>query len=207
MQDHDYCKETDKRKTNIRSRSKNSKKYEEESHLLHSFINNFKQNDDYMTNNEFSDLMSQLPLRSRQQLVQCLFSHDGMKCCIENAVIKQITNDCEFLKNRKHGHVSVLMSKDYEDLKNFKWIDVVHELKSSCPFLLKVLLAVLVPDSLSDEQKVDRTAGHIPRIGMIYSMLAQGRNTMLSKVQRIISTVLFDNICDQKVIYDSFVLM
>jgi hypothetical protein len=39
----------------------------------------------------------------------------------------------------------------------------------------------------------------IPRLGMIYGIVAQGRNHELSKVQRIMSVNLADNIADQKV--------
>ncbi|XP_033729813.1 uncharacterized protein LOC117319009 [Pecten maximus] len=41
----------------------------------------------------------------------------------------------------------------------------------------------------------------LPRLGMIYAIISQGRIPELSAVQRMISMILFDNIADQK-IYD-----
>ena len=49
---------------------------------------------------------------------------------------------------------------------------------------------------LDDMAKLEE---HIPRLGMLYGMLMQGRNQELSLVQRVNSMVLYDNLCDQKV--------
>ncbi|CAG2245512.1 unnamed protein product [Mytilus edulis] len=54
----------------------------------------------------------------------------------------------------------------------------------------------LTPQDMENKDKIEAI---IPRIGMVYSMLMQGRNKELSRIQRITSLFLFDNICDQKV--------
>ncbi|CAC5410860.1 unnamed protein product [Mytilus coruscus] len=53
----------------------------------------------------------------------------------------------------------------------------------------------LTPEEMENKEKIE---GIIPRIGMVYSMLMQGRNKELSRIQRVTSLFLFDNICDQK---------
>ena len=63
-----------------------------------------------------------------------------------------------------------------------------------------------MPGGMKEEQKLTKVAGNVPRLGMAYAILAQGRNALLSKVQRVVSTILFDNICDQKVIITLTVL-
>ena len=65
-----------------------------------------------------------------------ILQHKEVKTVVEDYLINEITIKLDFLKNRKHGKVSVLMTKDYEDLKNFSWKDLLEELKSECPFLL-----------------------------------------------------------------------
>ncbi|XP_076085547.1 uncharacterized protein LOC143056344 [Mytilus galloprovincialis] len=90
------------------------------------------------------------------------------------------------------------MTKDFEDLKQFTWDSIVNEAVTEIPLLVDVLLTFLVPASLEQNTKVERVASLTPRIGFLYSVLAQGRNHELSKVQRVISINLFDNLCDQK---------
>lgn len=59
-----------------------------------------------------------------------------------------------------------------------------------------ILTMFLTPQDMENKDKIEAI---IPRIGMVYSMLMQGRNKELSRIQRITSLFLFDNICDQKV--------
>ncbi|XP_062575477.1 uncharacterized protein LOC134237384 [Saccostrea cucullata] len=49
---------------------------------------------------------------------------------------------------------------------------------------------------MSSYMQIERV---VPRLGMVYGVLMQGRNKELSLVQRMMSLLLFDNICDQKV--------
>lgn len=40
----------------------------------------------------------------------------------------------------------------------------------------------------------------LPKVAVIYGIIAQARNVELSHVQRVMSMVLVDNICDQNVL-------
>ena len=160
---------------------------------------NTKSLNDMLSRGEITDILATLPLLSRQALISTIMKNDELRIEFENALVSKLSEDCDFLKNRKKGKVSSLMDKELKDLKEFNWNEIIKELKSSLPFLLKVFLAVLIPEGLQDDKRQSRTAGNIPRMAMAYAILAQGRNAWLSRVQRILSTVLFDNICDQKV--------
>ena len=62
---------------------------------------------------------------------------------------------------------------------------------------MRVLLgAMLPPERQGDIELLKST---IPRLGMVYAIFAQGRRPELSLVQRLMSMILVDNICDQKV--------
>ena len=63
------------------------------------------------------------------------------------------------------------MDKDLKDLKEINWNEIVNESKSSLPFLLKVLIAVLIP-GLKDDQRQSRASSNIPRMVMAYAILA-----------------------------------
>ncbi|CAC5418958.1 unnamed protein product [Mytilus coruscus] len=101
------------------------------------------------------------------------------------------------LRNRKLFYVSELMKKNPEDLKSFKWNEIISEFMVKFPTVFSLILTMfLTPEEMENKEKIE---GIIPRIGMVYSMLMQGRNKELSRIQRVTSLFLFDNICDQKV--------
>ena len=61
-----------------------------------------------------------------------------------------------------------------------------------------ILSMVLVSDKMHCYTAFEKV---LPRIGLVYGILMQSRNMELSRIQRMISLLLFDNIADQKVIY------
>jgi len=99
--------------------------------------------------------------------------------------------------NKKHGFVSTLMNKKFDDLVSFSWSDFVLKESEQFPLLMKLLLCMMIPFNVRNMES--KITSIIPRLGMIYGIVAQGRNHELSKVQRIMSVNLADNIADQKV--------
>ena len=93
--------------------------------------------------------------------------------CIKNAIIRniglEIHQSIEKLNRRKHLYVSELMQKTPSDLKTMNWSMIVEEFMKHFPELFYFLLRW-------------------------YCL-----NMELSRVQRVISMLLMDNICDQKV--------
>ena len=194
----DTCKSQENKKKAKSIRSRLSKEHDASLNIISDSVQ-ARDCDDFITNSEMSEILALLPLRSRKEFVDSILKNENMKAAVEDAIIADTSQNCDFLKNRKHGKVSVLMTKDFTELKKFNWDEILEELKSQHPFLLRLLMTILVPESLKEDKKLNRAAGNIPRLGMVYAILAQGRNSSLSKVQRVLSTVLFDHICDQKV--------
>lgn len=91
------------------------------------------------------------------------------------------------------------MEKIFEDMKEIDWYKIVEEIMSFFPEIFVFLSSIILdPHEMSSYRKIERA---VRRLGMVYGILMQGRNKELSLVQRIISMLLFDNICDQKVKY------
>lgn len=184
-------------KTNFEPVTCNSLAYQQLNSLL--LRSDHSENNDHLSNAELSTIISILSLRSRRELVKSLLDFDYFCNIIEDVTLTKLSKNCDILSNRKRGRLSVLVAKEYEDLKTFEWNEVITELLNEFPLLAKTFLAFLLPDSLSDGAKMDRLSTLIPRIGFLYAVLAQGRNQELSRVQRMIDILLFDSICDQKV--------
>lgn len=101
------------------------------------------------------------------------------------------------MKARKHGDVSYLMRKDYKDLHSFEWSNVVLDMIKRVPDLLFFLVCAMVSEK--DIEKNEKIAAILPKVGTIFGIVAQNYNCNLSRVQRVVSLSLADNICDQKV--------
>ncbi|CAG2238691.1 unnamed protein product [Mytilus edulis] len=97
--------------------------------------------------------------------------------------------------NKKKGFVSVLMEKDFKALETVKFEDVLIEFQEKFPELLDMIVAIMLP---KDETSI---ANVVPRLAMIYGIIMQTRHHELSRMQRVVSMCLADNICDQSV-YD-----
>lgn len=121
--------------------------------------------------------------------------------CIKKNIIHHLSQEsrqtAQHMNRRKHFYVSQLMEKKIENLKDINWYSIVEELLTFFPELFVCLLSILLePHKMSSYTHIQRV---VPRLGMVYAILIQGRNKELSLVQRMMSLLLFDNILYQKV--------
>lgn len=165
-------------------------------------IMDFKNNIDINSKTEMKEadteiLMSILKTKNKREVIKHLLTTEGFKDSILCLLMEEINLMSNRLRNRKLFYVSELMKKRPEDLKFFKWNEIICEFMVKFPTVFSLILTMfLTPQDMENKDKIEAI---IPRIGMVYSMLMQGRNKELSRIQRITSLFLFDNICDQKV--------
>ena len=105
------------------------------------------------------------------------------------------------LRQTKKGYISVMMkpygSTSYEQLENFKWASIVEEFKRFFPFLYHLVVSLMLPkETRADEKELSAI---LPRLGMVYAICLQKRIHNLSLVQRMVSTILTEGLCDVKV--------
>lgn len=87
------------------------------------------------------------------------------------------------------------MQKLTDDLKNSQCCEIVTEFQKKFPEILSLVLSIMLrPEDLRCFTKVHSV---LPKVDMIYGIIAQARHVELSHVQRVM--VLVDNISDQKV--------
>ncbi|KAL3867631.1 hypothetical protein ACJMK2_040509 [Sinanodonta woodiana] len=93
------------------------------------------------------------------------------------------------LCHRKNGFISELMKKCSEDFNSFQWNSLVSEMKQMFPSLYKFLLAMVLPYGVVGEESCDTKTWQniVPRLGLVYGILAQTRNHELNRVQRMMS--------------------
>ena len=108
----------------------------------------------------------------------------------------EIDKNANLLTRRKFA-VSILMKKNYSDIINFDWYGVVEEFLKTFPELFYLVLSAMITPY--DAKLYSNVENFIPKLGIIYGILMNSKFSELSLIQRLISLLLVDNICDQKV--------
>ena len=118
---------------------------------------------------------------------------------VRSAVVQRLTEEISAvtgkMKNRKRGKLSTLMRKDFDAMQNCSLVEVVEEFHIKLPELFRLILGAMVRKNLDSET----LRPLIPRLAMVYSILMQSRCPTLSRIQRVMSMSLADQICNQKV--------
>ncbi len=154
-----------------------------------------KEKTETISNSDYTQIVTRLRTMNMYSVVSCLLSMNNIRSAIVHQLMKEIMSVMSVSGNRKHGDVSYLMKKDFANLKSFNWHSVVDEAARKCPVLVD--LAVALSLSKADMERVDAQNSLFPKLGLVYSILANARNRELSKTQRVVSMLLYDNICDQ----------
>jgi hypothetical protein len=116
---------------------------------------------------------------------------------LPQTIAKALSLHTGTLTKRKHGYVSYLMDKDFSHMKSFNWDYLLQEILDKAPYFAKFAVAIMLhPDEWHNAVKLE---GLKYRLCMAYAILMQGRMRELSLVQRIVSMIFMDNICDEKV--------
>ena len=141
--------------------------------------------------------------RNAKTISQAFMSLPVLKKHIIDDLCLDIGKRPEKMRNKKHGFVSSLMSKNCDALGKLNFNEVVTEIKEYFPELLDILISIMLP---KEKRKSALNLGNIiPRLAMIYGIVMQSRYHELSRIQRTVSMCLADNVCDQNVSAINFI--
>ena len=192
--DHMYASDT-------KSSNKHAKKKKRTLHQvepLHELIREAeKRSSCYMNADECGKLIKSMQSQNTNTIANAIEQNVQLMTELNERMINHIDRTASTMGNEIHGDISVLMKKDYDDLKTFSWDSIVDEGCTKFPLLIRILLAISLGKSkLADNAQICK---FIPKLGVIMGILLQNRHQKSSLVQRCISTLLFDSISDQKV--------
>lgn len=116
---------------------------------------------------------------------------------LQGVLDKMTKAQMQSIKPRKRGTPSLLVTKDpssssYEALQSITWESIVNEFQDRFPHIYNTMTAMMLP--MEKRENKDAIKAIMPRLGMIYSILAQTRVPYLSRVQRLISCILTDSL-------------
>lgn len=137
-----------------------------------------------LSKNELQKILIALNIGIPQEITQAILTVPRLKSCLKYRLLEDIDQQCRALCTRKRNpsvlHVTKIQCK--EKIQNFKWSDIVEEMKERAPDLLDFISTVSVPVLKSENQ--------IPAVCMIYGLLLHERWTELSLVQKIVTVIL-----------------
>ncbi|XP_042223837.1 uncharacterized protein LOC121867776 [Homarus americanus] len=154
---------------------------------------------DQMTTSECEKITSILRLQSRKELVKCLMNFGPIHDVIEEVLVSKLSKAGDTLLNRELGQISVLRKKDCSDVEYLEWEKIVLEFACEFPLLAKTFLAVMLPSHLSRQSTLDLLPLLIPRLGVLYGVLARGCDEEVSHDQHNTYVTVEDNSHDNKV--------
>ena len=114
---------------------------------------------------------------------------------IEKRIMEHISITAASMNHKlaSKGCVSKLIFNDFDNLNNFTWTEFIDKVAIKMPLLVNILLSV----AASDWNISHTLFQHLmPRLAVVYSILMQSQHTHLSRIQRLITLCLCDNICD-----------
>lgn len=147
------------------------------------------------TNEDIENLMEELR-ESAEELPPHLRSPQTWKLFLHK-LCSNLSDQAEKMGNRKHGLVSVLMNKKFEEQRSFSWKEIIKEMATVFPELTKILVSIMLE---TEKQTPEHLCAIVPRLGLIYSILLQERKHELTLTHHVLSKCLADTISDQKVI-------
>lgn len=150
----------------------------------------YSEGNSVLSQSDYTAISHSLKSRNVKLVVEAILKADSFYKHIENHMVKTSAEKINQTLYKKCGFVSTLMNKKFDDLISFSWSDIVLEESEQFPLLMKLLLCMMVPFNVRNMES--KITSIIPRLGMIY------RNHELSKVPRIMSVNLADNIADQQ---------
>ena len=106
--------------------------------------------------------MRDMPIK---YFVQVLLDLPILKQIIIRCLTLELHNTVRHMTNRKHGKVSELMKKDFDNLQNFSWDNLVMEMRRDMPLLFQCCVAIM--SNPRDTCKVPHLQQIMPKLGMI----------------------------------------
>ena len=122
-----------------------------------------------------------------------------LKCHIVHQMMASSESNMCSISRRKREPVAYIMKKDASQMKLFSWNDTFMEAYSVMPDLVRLVIAYMIRQFGSSNQDTAVINQVIPKIGLIYSIIANQSNIKLSLVQRVMAVILHDNNCQRKI--------
>ena len=163
---------------------------------IRKFINEYNIDSETISEEEGIKLLAVCVSMNVKQICETVISIESARKCLIGLLMNEFNQTASQMTCRKYN-TSVLMQKSLTELKTFDWFTVVAEMKSRFPELMALMFSLILKKE--DRNLYTAMEKVVPRLGTVYGILMQGRNQELSLIQRLNSSVLFDNICDVKV--------
>ena len=131
-------------------------------------------------------------------ITKAVFAHDEIRNLLLLRFFDLIDKECAELCRKNPGTISRFRNIPVDKLVQFKWNDVIDDMRSKSPTLLQVFSTVVSHnDHRNTSKKGDQQ--HNPSICMATAVLLKERNREMCGVQLVISIALYLSRVQKKV--------
>ncbi len=130
-------------------------------------------------------------------LASALMNFHHFKADCIRVLSKSLMSRMKQLRARKNGYISCLRRNDIREMTKFTWTNICCEFIDRFPDLFQLVLNCMVNNS--NMLNPERLHTLIPRLAVVYSIIAFSGNSQLSLTQRLLATLLHDSNCDRVV--------
>jgi predicted house-cleaning noncanonical NTP pyrophosphatase (MazG superfamily) len=137
-------------------------------------------------------------------LANAIVDNQLVRNAVMSICLKQLSCAVSKLRCKSKEFVSVLSKKNISDLKTFKFDSIVNEIVDKCPLLMEIMVAMSITEkdlSTNNYQKL------FPKWALVYGILMQSNFQELNLMQTIVTAIMEDSLCDQKVITNNYTLI
>ena len=120
---------------------------------------------------------------------------EAVKDAVFTSFLESINRECSLLC--QSTTISRFRHIPPEEMASFKWDELMDELRSNSPLLLKVLTSVAVRNDHRNKKKVG--SAHYPGIATAAAVLLKERNCHVSGVQSLVSMLMYSSHCEKQV--------
>ena len=154
---------------------------------------NFK-NQNMLSLSEETALKQLVDRKNVSQIATFVLKNEKLRNYIIELLIENIRAGTKTMTSKSYR--SQFRSGNYDSLAEFDWDYVYEEYLTRNEISLKFMLAVISDLNID---KCVKGSNVRKRICTAYAILLQGRSKQMSAVQRLVTSVLMDSICDKKV--------
>lgn len=130
-------------------------------------------------------------------LAKAVMAMDDVRDSLFGMFLDIINAECSSLCQRSPENRSPFRKMSLNEVVDFKWSLLLHDLETRAPLLLKVLSSIAVRNDHRNKSKFGDL--HHPGICMAAAVILKERNREMCGLQQMISSLMYGSHCEKKV--------
>lgn len=129
-------------------------------------------------------------------IAKAVLAVEGVRDAIVKQLLGLLNKECSTLC-RLNPTSSLFREIPVDKMAEFKWNDLIEELKSNAPLLLDILYCLVARNDKRNKSKVG--SAHYPGICTTIAVILKERNREMCGIQSLLSLMMYSSHCEKQV--------